>query len=113
MKTNLRERSTRYQCFIRPKVHCSPEFSFNEQSTNKSKQVTPLDCSRGHGKQIPIYRTKCDTENTSKFCVYNMLVFISRDRSLNQAQRFLKKEFHVTMWWWRKAARCILSFLNL
>jgi len=29
MKTNLREWLTRYQCFIRPKVHCSPEFSFN------------------------------------------------------------------------------------
>jgi len=28
MKTNLRERLTRYRCFIRPKVHCSPEFSF-------------------------------------------------------------------------------------
>jgi len=29
MKTNLRERLTRYQCFIRPKVHFAPEFSFN------------------------------------------------------------------------------------
>jgi len=28
MKTNLRERLTWYRCFIRPKVHCSPEFSF-------------------------------------------------------------------------------------
>jgi len=28
MKTNIRERSTRYQCFIRPKVHFVPEFSF-------------------------------------------------------------------------------------
>jgi len=29
MKTNLRERLTRYQSFIRPKVHFAPEFSFN------------------------------------------------------------------------------------
>jgi len=29
MKTNLRERLTMYRCFIRPKVNCSPEFSFN------------------------------------------------------------------------------------
>jgi len=29
MKTNFRERLTMYRCFIRPKVHCSPEFSFN------------------------------------------------------------------------------------
>jgi len=29
MKTNLREQLTRYRCFIRPKIHCSPEFSFN------------------------------------------------------------------------------------
>jgi len=29
MKTKLREWLTRYRCFIRPKVHCSPEFSFN------------------------------------------------------------------------------------
>jgi len=29
MKTNLRERLTWYQCFIRPKVHFVPEFSFN------------------------------------------------------------------------------------
>jgi len=29
MKTNLRERSTWYECFIRPKVHFAPEFSFN------------------------------------------------------------------------------------
>jgi len=28
MKTNLRERLTMYRYFIRPKVHCSPEFSF-------------------------------------------------------------------------------------
>jgi len=28
MKTNLRERLTRYQCVIRPKVHFAPEFSF-------------------------------------------------------------------------------------
>jgi len=28
MKTNLREWSTRYQCFIRPKVHFAPEISF-------------------------------------------------------------------------------------
>jgi len=28
MKTNLREQLTRYQCFIRPKVHFAPEFSF-------------------------------------------------------------------------------------
>jgi len=28
MKTNLRERLTRYRCFIRPKVHFAPEFSF-------------------------------------------------------------------------------------
>jgi len=31
MKTNLRERLTRYQCviiIIRPKVHFAPEFSF-------------------------------------------------------------------------------------
>jgi len=28
MKTNLRERLTRYQCFIRPKVHFALEFSF-------------------------------------------------------------------------------------
>jgi len=28
MKTNFRERLTRYQCFIRPKVHFAPEFSF-------------------------------------------------------------------------------------
>jgi len=30
MKTNLRERSTRYQCVIRPKVHFAPEFSFKK-----------------------------------------------------------------------------------
>jgi len=29
MKTNLRERLTGYQCFIRPNVHFAPEFSFN------------------------------------------------------------------------------------
>jgi len=29
MKTNLREGLTRYRCFIRPKVHFAPEFSFN------------------------------------------------------------------------------------
>jgi len=29
MKTNLRERLTRYQCVTRPKVHFAPEFSFN------------------------------------------------------------------------------------
>jgi len=29
MKTNIRERLTRYRCFIRPKVHFAPEFSFN------------------------------------------------------------------------------------
>jgi len=29
MKTNLREWLIRYQCFIRPKVHFAPEFSFN------------------------------------------------------------------------------------
>jgi len=29
MKTNLRERLTRYQCFLRPKVHFAQEFSFN------------------------------------------------------------------------------------
>jgi len=28
MKTNLRERLTRYRCFIRPKVRCSSEFYF-------------------------------------------------------------------------------------
>jgi len=28
MKTNLRERLTRYQSFIRPKVRFVPEFSF-------------------------------------------------------------------------------------
>jgi len=28
MKTNLRERLTRYQCVIRPMVHFAPEFSF-------------------------------------------------------------------------------------
>jgi len=28
MKTNLRERSTWYRCFIRPKVHFAPKFSF-------------------------------------------------------------------------------------
>jgi len=28
MKTNLRERLTGYQCFIRPKDHFAPEFSF-------------------------------------------------------------------------------------
>jgi len=28
MKTNLRKQLTRYQCFIRPKVHFAPEFSF-------------------------------------------------------------------------------------
>jgi len=28
MKTNLRERLTRYQCVNRPKVHFAPEFSF-------------------------------------------------------------------------------------
>jgi len=28
MKTNLRERLTRYQCVIRPKVHFAPELSF-------------------------------------------------------------------------------------
>jgi len=28
MKTNLRERSIRYQCVIRPKVDFAPEFSF-------------------------------------------------------------------------------------
>lgn len=38
----------------------------NEQSTNKSKQVTLLDFLRGHGKQLSIHRTKCDTENTSE-----------------------------------------------
>jgi len=31
MKANLRERLNRYQCFIRPKVHFTPEFSFNIQ----------------------------------------------------------------------------------
>jgi len=30
MKTNLRERLTRYRCFIRPKAHLAPEFSFND-----------------------------------------------------------------------------------
>jgi len=29
MKTNLREWLTRYRCFIRPKVHFAPKFSFN------------------------------------------------------------------------------------
>jgi len=29
MKTNLRERVTRYRCFIRPKVHFAPEFSLS------------------------------------------------------------------------------------
>jgi len=29
MKTNLRERSTSYQCVIRPKGHFAPVFSFN------------------------------------------------------------------------------------
>jgi len=38
MKTNLRERLTRYRCFIRPKVHFSPEFSFNKNKQNKTKQ---------------------------------------------------------------------------
>jgi len=28
LKSHQRERLTRYRCFIRPKVHCSPEFSF-------------------------------------------------------------------------------------
>jgi len=31
MKTNLRERLTWYQCFIRPNLHFVPEFSFKKQ----------------------------------------------------------------------------------
>jgi len=36
MKTNLRERLTRYRCFIRPKVHFALEFSF--KCPNKASQ---------------------------------------------------------------------------
>jgi len=34
MKTNLREWLTRYQCFVRPKVHFAPDFSFNAMIFN-------------------------------------------------------------------------------
>jgi len=39
MKTNLREQSTRYQCFIRPKVHFAPEFSFKGLVHPKMKKI--------------------------------------------------------------------------
>jgi len=32
MKTNLRERLTRCRCFIRPKVHFAPEFSWTKDN---------------------------------------------------------------------------------
>jgi len=34
MKTNLRERLTRYQCVIRPKVHFALAFSFKMRLSN-------------------------------------------------------------------------------
>jgi len=33
MKTNLSERLIRYRCFIRPKVHFVPKFSFKVSSS--------------------------------------------------------------------------------
>jgi len=38
MKTNLRERSTRYQCVIRPKVHFAKKFSFKLALANGGKR---------------------------------------------------------------------------
>jgi len=42
MKTNLRERSTRYRCFIRPKVHFALEFSFKCQACNSKRKRCPF-----------------------------------------------------------------------
>jgi len=42
MKTNLRERLTRYRCFIRPKVHFAPEFSFKGIIHPKMKTTSNL-----------------------------------------------------------------------
>jgi len=42
MKTNLRERLTRYHCVIRPKVHFAPELSFKVIKTAPCKMTISL-----------------------------------------------------------------------
>jgi len=42
MKTNLRERLTMYQCFITPKVHFAPEFSFNFATDIRILSAEPM-----------------------------------------------------------------------
>jgi len=41
METNLRERSTRYQCVIRPKVHFAPDFSRTMKLFSSIADVQP------------------------------------------------------------------------
>jgi len=45
MKTNLRERLTRYQCVNRPKVHFASDFSFKSTEQNDSKKLGLCDFS--------------------------------------------------------------------
>jgi len=67
MKTKLRERLTMYRCFIRPKVHCSPEFSFK----TRIKALRFLRCS---GFILTLVNPRCFVLNLI-FEIFNIHFF--------------------------------------
>lgn len=77
----------------------------NEWMNNQPIKVNKSPCltfSEDKANNYPFTEQSVILKTQVKFCVYNMLVFISRDSSLKHAQRFPKKGvaiFHITMWW--------------